>query len=443
MSIFVDMKHIKLVIFASELHDRASVMTTRDGMFAYLRKHAELEVVYPSMLKPRCSSTGKYYDEYSENEKVEPHRDDSRTICFIATGGTEEIFRACLDSIEAPVILLSDGFHNSLAAALEISTFLSEKGIKRSLYNAPLEYTDEYFAEFVEKIFQENHEHPEPEEIDRTIPVFGKNLLRAIAKTRIGLIGGQSPWLISSDVNRKYLCDNYKVKFEDIGLDELETEFENTKADNPEISGIRIKMSRFLSDDRTEEDLTNAARMYLALRNICTRYNLNALTIKCFGILNNCGTTACLALSLLNDSGIVAGCEGDLPTLWTMLYAKLACHKTSFMANPSSTNRDELTIDFAHCTIPLSMVHGYRLPSHFESSIGIGIAGSVPCGRYRIIKFSGEKLESFFCVEGDILMNTNVPQRCRTQVRFKFDSIKDLDSFLSESKGNHIVLIPA
>ena len=202
-------------------------------------------------------------------------------------------------------------------------------------------------------------------------------------------------------------------------------------------------MERYLTGDRKPEDLKKAARMYVALRKLCTRNTLNALTIKCFGIIDSCRTTACLALSLLNDEGIVSGCEGDIPALWTMMYVRFALGQSAFMANPSSTNRKECTMDFAHCTIPLSMVHGYRLPSHFESQLGIGIAGSVPSGRYRVIKITGAALDQYYETEGDIIMNTNIPQRCRTQIRFRFTSEEEFDRFFRVSKGNHIILCRA
>ena len=146
---------------------------------------------------------------------------------------------------------------------------------------------------------------------------------------------------------------------------------------------------------------------------------------------------------MLNDEGIIAGCEGDIPALWTMMYVNYAYGEPAFMANPSSSNRKELTVDFAHCTIPMKMVHGYRLPSHFESNSGIGIAGSVPSGRYRILKLFGEKLDQYYEATGDIIMNTNIPQRCRTQIRFRFASETEFDRFFRISKGNHIILCRA
>ena len=235
----------------------------------------------------------------------------------------------------------------------------------------------------------------------------------------------------------------YGARFTDIPIAELEQAYAAIGPDDPQATAVCYRMERFLTGDRTRDDLYDAARMYLALKGLSARYQLNALTLKCFGILGSCRTTACLALALLNDEGIVAGCEGDIPALWTMLYVKYAYGQEAFMANPSSSSHSEQTIDFAHCTIPLGMVHGYRLPTHFESNSGIGIAGSVPSGRYRLVKISGANLDQFYEAEGDLIMNTNIPQRCRTQIRFRFDSPEDYERFFCVSKGNHIILCRA
>lgn len=436
------MKKLNFIFFASNLHDNASVLNSRQPLMEGIKKFAEINIVYPSTL-----SSGQKLDKFIDGARKNPseglsHTSDCKTVCFIGTGGTEEMFRSTLPMLPEHIILLSDGFHNSFAASLEIKTFLTQKGISCDLYNAPLDYNTEFFTTLEEALFSES-EATVTTQITAEEPQFSKTALKALEKKKIGLIGGASPWLISSDIDRDYVQNTYKVEFLDIAISELENAYEQVSDDNREASDIVNSMERFLVADRSREDLEKAARLYVALNAICKKYSLDAMTIKCFDILASTRTTACLALGLLNDHGIVAGCEGDIPTLWTMIYAQTMFGKKAFMANPSSSSATEQTIDFAHCTIPMTMLHGYRLPSHFESQIGIGIAGSVPSGEYRLIKISGSKLDRMYSVVGDIIMNTNVPQRCRTQIRFKFRSKEDFDSFTKASKGNHIVLIPA
>ncbi|MBR1538704.1 MAG: hypothetical protein IJ636_04275 [Bacteroidales bacterium] len=434
--------HINLIIFSSPLHDSESVIGSRKALFEGIRRFADLDITYPSMLPSGRPALEGLFDGGQHSAPALRQEAGSKTLCFIATGGTEEIFRDYIDVLPHPFLLLSDGLHNSFAAAFEIKTFLAQQGIASSLFNAPLNDSPDFYESLEKSLFGDT---PDPDVIipGDPLPKFPKAVLKAFEKTKIGLIGGASGWLISSGIDREAVQQAYGVKFEDIELKEVEDEYAGIPADAPETVPILSRMSPFLTGGRSEEDLRNAARMYLALRKICSRHALNALTLKCFGILGTCRTTACLALALLNDEGIVAGCEGDVPALWTMLYVNYLYGEPAFMANPSSSDRRECTVDFAHCTIPLKMVHGYRLPSHFESDSGIGIAGSVPSGRYRIVKISGSRLDRYYETEGDLVMNTNIPQRCRTQIRFRFASGEEFDRFLQVSKGNHIILCRA
>ena len=432
---------LHLVIFSSALHDNTSVMGSRLELFEGLRRFAELDLVYPSMLATATDVNGQF-DGSTSTGRTLVDAENEKTLCFIATGGTEEIFRNYAEALPRPVLLLSDGLHNSFAASFEIKSYLAQRGIASTLFNAPLDENPEFYKSLEESLFGAETV-PDTLTPSEPLPKFPKAVVKAFEKTRIGLIGGASDWLIASGIDREAVTKNYGSTFVDIPLRDLEVAFAAMPDDTPELRSVCTRLERFLTDDRTPEQLREAARMYLALRKICVDKNLNALTIKCFGLLNSCHTTACLALSLLNDEGIVSGCEGDIPALWTILYARYAYGVPAFMANPSSSNRREWTIDFAHCTIPLTMVHGYRLPSHFESQTGIGIAGSVPSGRYRILKISGEKLDQYYAATGDIIMNTNIPQRCRTQIRFRFASEAEFDRFFRVSKGNHIILCRA
>ena len=433
---------INLIIFASSLHDNTSVIGSRAALFEGIRQFAELDITYPSMLASGRRDLNGLLDGGRWGGCELPDERHNKTICFIATGGTEEIFKDFATAIPHPFLLLSDGLHNSFAASLEIKTWLSQQDITSTLFNAPLDYNPTFFEQMERELFGGDGT-ADTLALPDSLPKFSKSVVRAFEKTRIGLIGGASGWLISSAVDLESVSKTYGAKFDEISLSELEEEFAAVAADDPEVGKVCGKMEAFLTDGRTTADLQEAARMYIALRRLCTRHALNALTLKCFGILGSCRTTACLALSLLNDEGIIAGCEGDIPALWTMLYVKYAYGLPAFMANPASSNRRECTIDFAHCTIPLTMVHGYRLPSHFESQTGIGIAGSVPSGPYRIVKISGKNLDQFYETEGDLMMNTNIPQRCRTQIRVRFRSEADFDRFLRVSKGNHIILCKA
>ena len=388
---------MNIIVFASALHDVASVLGRREEA---LRSFAGEDITL--------------YNCDADLSAVE------KPVCFIATGGTEELFARVWETLPRPVVLLSDGYHNSLAAAFEIASFPHQNGVEHRLINLPLEGDTQGAGQVPEDSGAQAY----------ASPYDNPAVMEALAKSRIGLIGGASSWLISSGIDPAGVTARFGAEFIDINIRELEEEYRAT-APAP-VQDASATYSR--------EALADAERMYRALKAICLKYRLTALTIKCFDLLESCRTTSCLALARLSDEGIISGCEGDIPSLWSLIVAHALTGRPAFMANPSSSNPAAATVDFAHCTIPISMTSSYTLPSHFESGIGIGIAGILHEGPCKILKIGGPLLDKVFQAEGSIVCNTRIPERCRTQIRFQFPSKASFDRFMANRLGNHIVL---
>ena len=395
---------MNIIVFASALHDTQSVMAGR-------RK--ALEEYF----------AGKQLQMYSCSEAFPT---DGDTVCFIATGGTEELFAGIWQKLPQPVTLLSDGYHNSFAAAKEIASFLDQRGVEHRLVNLPL--ADEGSDPAREGVAATARVNASSELCAN--PYAEQRVREALAVARIGLIGGASSWLIASDIDREYVSATYGAQFIDIPIAELETEYRAEISAQPQDAAPTY----------SREALADAEKMYRALLAICRKYRLNALTIKCFDLLDSCRTTSCLALARLSDEGVICGCEGDIPSLWTLLVAKALSGRPAFMANPSSSSADSLTVDFAHCTIPLSMCSSYSLPSHFESGIGIGVAGIIPEGPCNIIKIGGPRLDHIYQSRCEIICNTRIAARCRTQVRLRLASRAEFVRFMDCRLGNHVIL---
>lgn len=416
---------INLIVFSSTLHDGASVLGTRAKLFSDIRSFAGLNLV---------SSEEYFLNEENQNA---PREENSLTVCFIATGGTEGIFMKYCQRLLSPIILMSDCYHNSFAASFEIATWLNQRSIPHELINIPSEYASLDFLAFKLSCLQIRHvlngmssyfqslgkKESEDEDYELSMIYQREDVKEYLSNSVVGLIGGESEWLISSQIDKKYISDRFGTKFVEIDINEL----------------VSLYKSDLNNDIETPFD--EAKLMFASIKKLCNKYSLTAITIKCFDLLNTCKTTACYALSQLNDEGIIAGCEGDIPTLWSMMMVKALTGKASFMANPSASSNSERSIDFAHCTVPLSMTKSYSLPSHFESDIGVAIEGDMDLGYYTILKIGGERLSKLYVGHGMVSQNTKIKQRCRTQIRFVFRSDEEYHKFLDNRLGNHIVLI--
>lgn len=398
---------MNLIVFASPLHDADSVLSCRQPMFQKLRDM--------NFRRQYGLPEDGELNIFDGNGTDFPSSD---VVCFIGTGGSEELFREKLDRLPEDIVLLSDGYHNSLAASFEIASYLDQQGRTVRMVNIPLETTDG----------TDEAEIPKTASRSRFANIYSTKVREYLRNSTVGLIGGASSWLIASDIELDYLTSEFGTRFVSIDTAELVDEYRKLGQESPA--------------DREAGRLNAAENMEKALKAIVKKYGLTALTIKCFDLLDSCGTTACLGLSRLNDEGIVCGCEGDIPALWTMMTVYAHCGKVPFMANPSSSDHKLLKVDFAHCTVPTSMTESFTLPTHFESGMGVAIAGILPTGRYSIVKIGGRKLDRLFWANGTVTANTKIAERCRTQVSFRFDNEEDFERFFANRLGNHIVMTP-
>ena len=338
-------------------------------------------------------------------------------IVFIGSGGTENLFLKRLETLKEPIVILSSSKNNSLPACLEIKTYLENKNKLCFL----LVGNEEHIANMIKHI--------------ATII----NAYNNVKDNRLGLIGGPSNWLIASPVEPKLIYTNFKQNIVKIKMSELEELINEEEKEMLALEDIP-HAHELLNKAENKDDLNEALVIYNALKKLVKKYQLNGLTIRCFDIIKKYHNTACLALALLNEEGITAGCEGDIPSLVTMHIVNSLTNRSSFMANPSKFNYDDHSLMLAHCTVPLNMVTTYKLMTHFESGLGIGVKGELPEGRITLCKIAPNySLEDTLCIPANIKENLSLPGYCRTQISVSLneDGILEL---LKASFGNHVIV---
>jgi len=343
---------------------------------------------------------------------------DGLDLIYVRTGGTEGVFKPLLPKIlesRQPIYLLTSGKSNSLAASMEILSFLRQRGIKGEIIHGSTDYINAKIA-FIEKV---------------------ETARKALEGKKFGVIGQPSDWLISSGADYDKIKERLGIEMIDIPMQELLDTISVTKED---AVGAKIACGEplFDAEQKVKDAASGAYTIYKALRTIVSNYGLSGLTLRCFDLLSTVHNTGCLALAKLNAEGIVSSCEGDIPALLSMAISKVLTGHTGFMANPSKIDPSTGEILFAHCTVPFDMVTRYELDTHFESGIGMGIRGHIQEGPVTIFKVSGD-LNRHYAEEAMLLRNQSKPDLCRTQVIVK---VASTDYFLTNPIGNHHIIIP-
>jgi L-fucose isomerase-like protein len=350
-----------------------------------------------------------------------PYHDFSEydlTLNFIKTGGSENKFADVFDYLPRPVYLYAVERYNSLPAALEILSFVKSEGVSAKILHGEMEQINAEIKKLAEY----------------------KKVRDSITDARIGIIGKPSDWLIGSKVDYEHAGHHWGTEFIDVDMEIFYKTYEDVDYKKAEKKAAELADAAEKMVENSHEDLVEAAKIYYALKEIIDKYSLNALTLRCFDIVEELNTTGCLALALLNNEGIIAGCEGDVPAVFTMYLAYQLTGELPFMANPAAVDSKTDDIIFAHCTIATDITDKFILRSHFETGIGVGIQGIVDEGAVTVFKIAGAGLEQYFAAEGKITENLDSSTACRTQLKVNLPGGSDY--FLNDAAANHHILIP-
>jgi L-fucose isomerase-like protein len=345
---------------------------------------------------------------------------DKPEVLLILSGGTEAQAVNYLEEKEGPVILLAHPQDNSFAAALEILAYLQGMGRKALI----VQLTGDWQEKLQELL---------------TVYVSGFNL----TEKRIGRMGqeGKTRYPFTGSPE-KLIKQNWGPEIVDIPFNEIEKRVSSFQE-----TAEAVKLAEEMIANSTEtiepdwKDITEAAAIYLALKEIITEYKIDAITVKCFDLLPVLKNTACYALAILNEDGVVAACEGDIITATGMVIARELTGKPSFMANPCQIDIEKRLITLAHCTIPRTMCAQYTLRSHFESGIGVAFQGKMYQDKYTLFRIGGANLKEMYTATTVYRANGCDENLCRTQLTLEFIDLDDVKNLLEKPLGNHHLVI--
>jgi L-fucose isomerase-like protein len=353
--------------------------------------------------------------------------DDPEPLVFLmATGGTEGSLLELHARRQAlvpgePVLLLAHPGNNSLPASLEVLARLQQDGVRgRILYLRGLD-DERGFAALQSALHD-------------------VAVRTALHSARIGLVGAPSDWLVASSPDAAVVTDMWGPEVVPIPLSELESAMDSADGGSVSAGATSLGTDAAETLEPSDDDLAAASRVERGLRALVDTYELDALTLRCFDIVLSRGTSGCFALSELTDSGVISGCEGDLVSTIGLMWANLLTGEVPWMANPAELDEDANTLVLAHCTVPRTLVEGYRLRSHFESGLGIGIQGTLPLGPVTLLRIGGSMLDALWVAEGEVVSTGDAENLCRTQVQVAL-SQGHVSELLSAPLGNHIVLV--
>ena len=330
-------------------------------------------------------------------------------LLYVASGGSEGYFLEVFDSLKARhCYILTSGDSNSLAASMEILSYLNKHGGSGEILHGDIQ-------QVAQKIRALRSAH------------------RALADLRgkkLGCIGAPSDWLIASDYCPDAMMQKLGLGFVSIPMDELLSEISKQTYEPNRYTDL------FRAQAFDKAEIEKALYVYGAFSRLVEKYGLCGVTVRCFDLLDSVHTTGCLGLSILNSLGVYGGCEGDVPSLLSMAILGSITGEPMFLCNPSRFDTKEGSAVFAHCTVPTTMLRDFCLNTHFESGLGAAVQGTFDEGDCTIFKCEGD-LSRYHAQEGHIVSVPYSDMLCRTQIKLLLD---DFSYFFTRPINNHHVI---
>jgi len=270
--------------------------------------------------------------------------------------------------------------------------------------------------------------------------------LKSTKGSKVVSVGAPGGWGIGNKAVQR-AGEIWDLKVEVVTYRSLEKRIKEVKADESALQKARNEADRYLKDVKvkltTKKDFViNSFLLKGVLNEYLQEFNAKILTIgECMStIIPISETTACLPLSVFNDSGYIAFCESDFVAIPAGILLHYVSGKPVFLVDPTFPHKGEVTV--AHCTAPRRM-NGFdaepaEITTHYESDYGAAPQVQMQKGQVVTVidpAFSGKEWIGF---RGRILGNPRL-QICRSQVDLAIDG--DWERLLQEMKGFHWLMV--
>ncbi|MFH1964547.1 MAG: sugar isomerase, partial [Acidobacteriota bacterium] len=286
---------------------------------------------------------------------------------------------------------------------------------------------------------------------DVVVDDYSKVLLRlravnGLKKTygkKVLCIGGAAGWgdggLKAPQMTRKHFgMELINITYDELGL-RLEQAYNNALLVKwCREQGDKLQKDSGISLETDKDFIWKSFLLTEVFHQLLQEHQTDTLTInQCMGtIMNVSGTTACLALSFLNDAGFPAFCESDFVVIPSGILLHNISGKPVFLNDPTWAHDGIVTL--AHCTAPRRMngkdLEDARILTHFESDWGAAPKVEMKVGQKLTVidpDFNFREWLGFTAeIEGNPFLDI-----CRSQIDIAFSC--DTDELNQRTKGFH------
>ena len=263
---------------------------------------------------------------------------------------------------------------------------------------------------------------------------------------RIGVMGWRAQGMSDVIIDELALREAFGVQLVNLGLTTYTRALQTIPEEDVEQAWNEIK-PRFATEELPEPVGRYGVRSYLVLKDMVAQNDLQSISLECFH--DHLGGP-CLGFCLLNDQGIPAPCEDDVPSAILMAAAQACTGAATFHTDIVEADYASDWAIFHHCgNMPTSLAHLAYKPGlkPIRETAGPGAYGptiqaTMKPGPVTVANLVNGRYELRLCaLHGEVLPEHMGLTGSGAKIAFPFSLRHALEKIGNEGYGHHFVLI--
>jgi L-fucose isomerase-like protein len=271
-------------------------------------------------------------------------------------------------------------------------------------------------------------------------------LVRRLKGLRLGLIGFRAEGMSDVMFDELALRETFGVQIVNVGLTRYSRAVEAVPPAQV-MAAWRDMADGFDALDTPEEVILYGVRCHLALQQLAAEESLQALTVECFD--DHVGGP-CLGKSILNDQGVAAACESDVPGALVMAAMQILSGEPAFHSDFNRIDLEQNSGILHHCgNLPRRLAaHPERLalkpiPAHVApGAFGPSIQATMKATPVSLVNLVGRRGSlRIAAMEGEAVPYELEFPGSAAKVVFPFDLGQALEDWGNAGFGHHYALV--
>jgi L-fucose isomerase-like protein len=272
-------------------------------------------------------------------------------------------------------------------------------------------------------------------------------IVKGMRRTRFGIFGSPCPGMIDTVCDDSLLQRYLGITIVRRDLDSLLEAAQQSSFQEARRLAARLK-ERVGSSDVGEETIADQYRLYLGMKSLLEREELDGFSVRCWPELRDQHKhNICLAMSELAESGVPSACEADLTALVTSHILTKVAGQPACCLEITAFLEEQQALQLAHCgAAAISLTDDPRhavIRTHMRTETGATLEFQFKPGIVTIAKLlrPAEGRLRMFVGRGEVIKTAPEARGSVATIKVEPTPGRFLESMLRQAVEHHLVLV--